>query len=367
MKWSWRIGRIAGIDLNLHATFLVLLAWIAYANYQRGPAAVAEAVVYTLTVFATIVLHELGHAFTARRFGISTRDILLLPIGGVARLERMPTDPRQELLVALAGPAVNVVLAAIAYGILWTTGRPPTWSELWTLELTLSFHTFLVWFVGVNLFILGFNLLPAFPMDGGRVLRALIAMRTGNHGRATEIAARVGRVFAVLFAVYGFSKGLPFLMLIALFVWLSAGGEAAAAQTSNALDGVAIDKLMIRDIHTLTPGASLAQAVRLTLEGFQQDFPVVDDRGDLVGVLTRGDLLRALVERGDSSDVSSAMHREFVVARPEEGLDVALARLRTCGCQALPVVRGRELLGVLTLENVGEYIMIQSALQKSKA
>jgi Zn-dependent protease len=367
MKWSWRIGRIAGIDLNVHATFLILLAWITFQNYRRGTAAVVAAVVYTLVVFTIIVLHELGHAFTARHYGIKTRDILLLPIGGVARLERMPREPRQELLVALAGPAVNVVLAALVYVALWATGSPPTPQELQTVELTLSWRDFLVWFGFVNLFILGFNLLPAFPMDGGRVLRAIIAMRTGDHGRATQIAASVGRVFAVLFAVAGFRFGNPFLMLIALFVWLSATGETVAAQTTNALDGVAIDKLMIRDIQTLTPAAPLAQAVRLTLDGFQQDFPVVDDRGDLVGVLTRGDLLRALVERGDSSDVSSAMHREFAVASPEERLDVALARLRTCGCQALPVVRGRELLGVLTLENVGEYIMIQRALQQSKA
>lgn len=366
MKWSWRIGRIAGIDLNVHATFLILLAWIALREYQRGLPAVASAVAYTLAVFAIIVLHELGHAFTARHYGIQTRDILLLPIGGVARLERMPSQPRQELLVALAGPAVNVVLAAVLYGILWLTGGPPL-SEADTIDLTLSWRAFLAALVVVNLVILGFNLLPAFPMDGGRVLRALIAMRTGNHGRATEIAARVGRVFAALFALAGLLLPNPFLVLIAVFVWLSASGEAAAAQTTNALDGVAIDKLMIRDIQTLTPGAPLAQAVRLTLDGFQQDFPVVDDRGDLVGVLTRGDLLRALVERGDRSEVSSAMHREFAVARPEEGVDVALARLRTCGCQALPVVRGRELLGVLTLENVGEYIMIQTALQKSKA
>ena len=368
MKWSWRIGRVAGIALYVHATFLLLLAWVALQQYPRGLAAVLGALVYIVTLFAIVVLHELGHALTARRFGIHTRDIILLPIGGVARLERMPRVPRQELIVALAGPAVNFVLAAVLYVALRLSGGIPA-DGFYAMEGVLSLRAFAVQLVGVNIVLGLFNLLPAFPMDGGRVLRAVLAMRMRSYARATEIAARIGRVLAVVFGLAGlfWAHGNPMWVLIALFVWLGAASEAAAVQTSSTLDGVPIEELMIRDVHVLAPAEPLSRAVRLTLDGFQQDFPVVDGSGSVVGVLTRSDLLRALSEHGPSALVSDAMHKSFVVATPEEPAEEALARLRACGCNAMPVVRGRELLGVLTLDNVGEFVMIQTALRSAKS
>ena len=363
MRWSWRIGRVAGIDLYVHATFVLLLAFVAYKEYPAGALAIAAALLYIVALFAVVVMHELGHALTARRYGVRTRDIILLPIGGVARLERMPRDPRQELLVALAGPAVNVALAIILYGIVRLTGHAPT-GGLYDFDVGMSTREFLYTFAFVNIFIAVFNLLPAFPMDGGRVLRAILAMRMSRYARATELAARVGRVFALLLGIAGLSPrvGNPLLVLIALFVWLGAGSEAAAVQTSESLDGVSIEDLMIRAVHTLAPGDPLSRAVQLTLDGFQQDFPVVDDGGGLVGVLTRADLLRALSDHGASGTVAEAMNRRFATATPDERAEEAIDRLRTCGCNAMPVVRGRELLGVLTLENIGEYVMIRTAL-----
>jgi Zn-dependent protease/predicted transcriptional regulator len=326
------------------------------------------AIIYIISLFAIVVMHELSHALTARRFGIMTRDIILLPIGGVARLERMPRDPRQELLVALAGPAFNIVFALVLWGLLIATGGPPQWEEV-TVGVVTSGRTFLLQLVAANVMLALFNLLPAFPMDGGRVLRATIALVTHDHARATTIAARVGRAFALVFALVGLFVFHPpnlFLVLIALFVWLGAVSESAAAQTSATLEDVKIQNLMVRKVETLKPTDTLSRALELTLTGFQQDFPVVDEKGDVVGVLTRADLLRGLSEHGPNAPVPTAMHKGFEVVAPDDPVEVALARLRTCDCNALPVVRGKELLGVLTLDNVGEYVMIQAALRGSK-
>jgi Zn-dependent protease len=233
MKWAWRLGRLAGIDLYVHATFLLLVAWVALREYPYGVAAIGTSLVYIVALFAIVVMHELGHALTARRYGILTRDIILLPIGGVARLERMPRDPRQELLVALAGPAVNVGIAIVLYGLLRLTGSPPA-ADLYTVDLLSSTRAFVYQLVLVNIMLAVFNLLPAFPMDGGRVLRALLAMRMSSYARATTIAARVGRALAVVLGVVGlYEFQNPFWVLIAIFVWMGAGSEAAAVQASS--------------------------------------------------------------------------------------------------------------------------------------
>ena len=368
MRWSWRIARIAGIDLYVHATFLLLLAWVAIQEYSQGVGAIAGSMLYIVALFAIVVLHELGHALTARRYGIKTRDITLLPIGGVARLERMPRKPRQELFVALAGPAVNVALAIVLYAMVRVTGPIPV-GELYDIDIISSIRVFLYQLCVVNVVLALFNLLPAFPMDGGRVLRALLAMRMRSYTRATDIAARVGRALALVLGIVGlyYFTTNPFWVLIALFVWMGAGSEAAAVQTSATLDGVAIEDLMIREVHTLAPQDPLSRAVQLTLDGFQQDFPVIDEGGALVGVLTRADLLRALSERGATGNVADAMHRRFETATPDDHAEEAIDRLRSCGCNAMPVVRGRELLGVLTLENIGEYVMIRTALGAQSA
>ncbi len=370
MRWSWRIGRLAGIDVYVHATFPLLLAWIALSAYQRqqSTAAVVGAIAFILAIFAIVVLHELGHALTARRYGIATRDITLLPIGGVARLERMPREPRQELLVALAGPAVNVALAAVLYVLLIAIrGAGASTADALTLDDSVAGGSLLARLIAVNVWLALFNLIPAFPMDGGRVLRALLAMRSRNYARATETAARVGRFFALLFGVIGlFVVGNPFLVFIALFVWLGAAAEAAAVQTSAMLDGVPLSQVMITDVRTLAPDEPLRRAMELTLSGFQQDFPVVE-HGAVVGLLTRQQLVRGLAERGPDAPVDTVMGREFQSAGPDDPVEEALTRLKACACHAMPVVRGRELLGVLTTENVGEFIMLRAALRGAEA
>ena len=230
MRWSWRIGRIAGISISVHVTFLLILLWIVVEEYALGLRAMAGSVLYMVALFTIVVMHELGHALTARRFGIVTRDIILLPIGGVARLERMPRNPRQELLVAIAGPAVNVALALALLAIVRVTGPLPA-ATLYDFDPLLSLRGFLYQLVFVNVVLALFNMLPAFPMDGGRVLRAVLAMRMSSYARATGIAARIGRMLALALAAAGlYGLRNPFWVLIALFVWMAAGTEAAAVR-----------------------------------------------------------------------------------------------------------------------------------------
>lgn len=365
MKWSWRVGRIAGIEIRVHATFPLFFVWIALFAVRGGAtlASVLGTVALFLTVFALVVLHECAHALVARRFGIHTRDITLLPIGGIARLERMPREPRQELLVSLAGPAVNVVLAIILYATMALSGDLARLRELDQAgAATMTSGAALAQLFAINVSLALFNLLPAFPLDGGRVLRALLAMRGGDYAKATVTAARVGRAFALLFGLVGLLViSSPMLVIIALFIWLSAASEATVAQTAAALADVPLTSLLITDVRTLAPHDPLAHAAELTIQGYQQDFPVIDD-GVLVGMLGRADLVRGLADHGAAGTVGSAMRRNFHSATPHDTPEEALKGLATDGGPSLPVVRDGKLVGLLTAENAMEFLMLKGAL-----
>ena len=361
MKWSWRIGRIAGIDIDVHATFALLILYVAITEYQRSRSmmSVAINVVFVLVVFASVVAHEYGHALSARRYGVQTRGITLLPIGGVARLDRLPSKPQQELAIAAAGPLVS---AAIALGIylLLRLARMP----IDAADVTLGGGTFLARVMWVNVAIVLFNLLPAFPMDGGRILRSALAIRLGGV-RATAIAARIGKAFAIIFAVVGLYSN-PFLIFIAMFVWLGASGEEAQTQLQAALHDVPVERLMISDVRTLNVNDPLAHAVEYLLAGFQQDFPVFD--GDkVVGVLTRLNLLKALAQHGDRARVGDHMQREICVTNAQESVERAFERLQRDECHTMPVLKNGSLVGVLTLENVGEYVLLRRALDARRS
>jgi len=359
MKWSWKIGHILGIRVQVHMTFLLLLGWVGlsyYAERQEVGDALAG-VGFILILFGIVVLHELGHAMAARRFGIRTRDITLLPIGGVARLERMPDDPREELIVALAGPAVNVLLATlIAATMLVGTGTPiPGDVSFVGGDLLRN----LLW---VNIVLAVFNMVPAFPMDGGRVLRAVLALRM-DYVRATQIAASVGQALALVFVFAGLFVN-PFLVFIGLFVWVGAAGEASMVQMKSALGGIPVSRAMISDFRAVSPTESLRSVANHILDGFQQDFPVVRE-GRILGVLTRADLMGAAAKGGLDTPVSDAMRTEFQTAHASEMLEPAFQRLQGCGCRTMPVTRRGELVGVLTMENVGEFLMLQAAAGKA--
>ncbi|HWQ68856.1 MAG TPA: site-2 protease family protein [Patescibacteria group bacterium] len=356
MRWSWRLGEVAGIAVYVHVTFLLLVGWVAVSHWltERTVAAALAGSGFTLSLFGCVVLHEFGHALTARRYGIRTRDITLLPIGGVARLERMPDVPIQELWVALAGPAVNVVIAGLLF--VWlevTTGLEPLG------QLGVATGPFVQRLMMVNVFLVAFNLIPAFPMDGGRMLRAFLAMRM-EYTRATQVAAGVGQGIAVLFGFIGLFTN-PFLLFIALFVWIGAGQEASMAQMKSALGGIPISRAMLTDFRTLSVRDSLARAVELILAGSQQDFPVVE--GDRVeGVLLRSDLLAALAAHGQAVPVAEVMRRNFYLVDSSEMLETAFARLQACECHTLPVTHNDRLVGLVTMDNLGEFISIQAAI-----
>lgn len=357
MKWSFKIAEVAGIGVYMHATFVLLIGWLALSYWLTGGglAAVVAGVGFILALFGCVVLHEFGHALTARRYGIRTRDITLLPIGGVARLERMPDVPLHELWVALAGPAVNVVIAAALFAWLSLTGAlsPLT-------QIGVATGSFLERLMMVNLLLAGFNMVPAFPMDGGRVLRALLATRL-EYTRATQLAASLGQGLALVFGLIGLLTN-PFLIFIALFVWIGAGQESSMVQMRSALDGIPVSRAMLTRFQALEPEAPLARAVELLLGGSQTDFPVVRD-GRVAGVLTRADVLTALAQGRQQMRVGEVMRRDFQIVDSSEMLDRAASQLQSCECHTLPVMHGGELVGLLTMDNLGEFVMIQQALR----
>src|SRR5215204_1525984 len=256
MKWQWKLGRFAGIDVFVHATFLILIGWVGYSQWLENQnwSEVINGIVFILALFLCVVLHEYGHALTARKYGIKTRDITLYPIGGVARLERMPDKPIEELWVALMGPAVNLVIAAGLFAYLYATNNLVSINGL-----TIASGSFLERLMAVNISLVVFNLIPAFPMDGGRILRAILALRL-EYVRATQIAASIGQGMALLFGFLGLI-GSPTLLFIAFFVWIGASQEANAAQVKNSVSGIPITRAMLTDFKTLSPRDNLSQVV----------------------------------------------------------------------------------------------------------
>lgn len=356
MRWSFRIGRIAGTELRVHATFLVLLLWAAFAAYQQaGPAAAVDLVLFILSLFACIVLHEFGHIRMASRFGVYTPEVILLPIGGVARLQRIPDEPRQELLIAIAGPAVTLVIAGVLLIVALLLGLHPSLRDPVGDQ-----QPFVIRLMAVNVYLLLFNLLPVFPLDGGRVFRALLAQRLGLM-RATRIAGGVGQAAAILMGIYGFTTGAWMLVLVALFVYLGAGAEAAAVETRLVGEGLNVAQMMVTDFRTIPIHATLSTAVELLLSGEQREFPVVDNLGRTEGLLTRENLISGLHARGPSSTVAEAMTAPVPTVAPTLGFQEALTQLRSSRLPALPVVDGGALVGLLTLDNVTDLLLVRRA------
>ncbi len=365
MRWSLKIAQVAGIGIFIHWTFLLLLAWIAFVRMGAGDdlTGVLWSIGFVLALFGCVVLHELGHALTAALYGIPTRDITLLPIGGVARLERMPDDPWQEFWVAVAGPAVNVAIAVLLFLVLLATGQL---GELARLQETdqadeVIRTPFLLGLMVTNIILVVFNLLPAFPMDGGRVLRALLATQM-SRVRATHIAATVGQGMAILFGIFGLFSGNLILLFIALFVYLGAQGEAQAVEMRAVFQGAAVGDAMTIRFRALSPTDTLRHAADELLAGHQQDFPVLQD-GRLVGMLPRKALIEGLSSGQEGGFVGDVMSAECPIVQEKDRLDQAVQLMQAKSCATLPVLRGDALVGLLTSENVGEWTMVQAALR----
>ncbi|PYI60455.1 MAG: site-2 protease family protein [Verrucomicrobia bacterium] len=358
MSWSLPIVRIAGIQLRIHITFLLLIVWLAFGYYSQGGSAVAASrVIFILLLFLCVVLHEFGHAFAAKAFGINTPDITLLPIGGVARLERMPEEPVQELIIAVAGPVVNVV---IALGLFIAGG-----AQALLNPAAVEAGGLIAQLLTINIILVLFNLLPAFPMDGGRVLRALLATRM-NYARATQVAATVGQGFAFVFGFLGLLWN-PFLIFIALFVYIGASQEAALAQMKDVSRRFPVSSAMVREFRTLAEDATLQEAVDALLATSQHDFPVVDETGNVAGLLTRHDLIAALRKNDPYLRVGDVMRRDIPTVTTGTRFEDAFRIMQECNCPAVPVLdRMKRLVGLLTPENVTELMMVHSAMPQRR-
>ena len=366
MKWSFRLFTLAGTEVRVHFTFLLLLLFVASQSYFSGqgiPAAL-ESTLFVTTMFTCVVLHEFGHVMAARGYGIRTPDITLLPIGGVARLERMPRKPSQELVVAICGPLVNVIIAAVIYlsfGI--SAVFHPGYDFLQSGNF---FQKLMVW----NVIMVVFNLIPAFPMDGGRVLRAVFAMFM-EYGTATRRAASIGQGIAMMVAIYMLlnHEMHPMILLICFFIFMAAGQEAASVTQQEATRNLRVRDAMLTDFHTLPPEATLRDGVQLLLAGTQQDFPVLDSHGGMQGMLTRHDLISALAEKGPGQPVVDVMRPCPASTQPASELTQALESLGAGDCPALPVLDpiDGKLIGLLTTENIGEALMVRAALKNLRS
>ncbi len=363
MGWSIRLFSVAGTAVRIHLTFFLLLAVYGVLGWQQGgaPAAI-DLVVFIALLFFCVVLHEFGHVFAARAYGIRTSDVTLLPIGGVASLERMPEKPAQEIVVALAGPAVNLVIAAVLavlLGASFDLGETPRLGNAGAslLDRVAVAHVALC----------VFNLIPAFPMDGGRVLRALLAIPMG-YTRATRVAASIGQGLAFVFALLGLVVGNPLLVLIAVFIFLAASGEAGYVQARDYTRGYLASHAMITSFQTLAPSSVADDAAALLLRTTQQEFPVVDGAGVMRGVLTRDALIGALQRSGGTTPVLDIMDREIPTVPQNACLDNIFERVQRSAARLVGVIdpAGR-LVGYITAENLSELIMIQSSRKSGPA
>lgn len=357
MQWSFPLVRVGGTEIRIHLTFFLLLLWFGIIHFQQGGAnAAIYGIAFIIAIFACVVLHELGHALAARRYGIATPRITLLPIGGLAELERMPENPREEIIVALAGPLVNVVIAGVLLAWLGFTLDPSAMAKIEDPAAG-----FLPRLAAVNIILVLFNLIPAFPMDGGRVLRALLAIRYPRV-RATEIAARIGQATAFAFGFLGLLSGNVLLIFVAIFVYVAAAAEAHQTMLMDITRAMAVREAMITSYKSLEPGSTLADAASVLLHTTQHEFPVIDGDGKLRGVLTRSSLVEATGQHGTDYPVIEAMTRDIPLLRTYDRLDRAVDAMRKASAPAVGVVDGKErLVGYVTIENIGEVMMLRSA------
>jgi Zn-dependent protease/CBS domain-containing protein len=366
MNWSIKLFKVKGIDIKVHLTFVLILIWAAYrwsVNTGAGMQGAAFGIVATLLLFLTVTLHELGHSFQALKYGIKVRDITLMPMGGLAQMDEIPEDPNKEFRIAIAGPLVNFGIAALLIGLgaLLDARALLSFDELAASLGAVSWSGLLAYLTYANLLLGAFNLIPAFPMDGGRVLRSLLA-RKMNHARATKIAAQVGQGFALLMGLWGFMSGSWTLVIIAIFVWMGAGQESQGAQVKHMLGETTVGQAMTRSPHVLRVNDSLSKAVELTLSTSQADFPVLEWGSNRVaGLLTETDLLRGLQSRGRGAAAREVMRTKITAASPDELLHDAQQKMLVNRLRALPVLDAKgELLGLLTVNDINEAYRLMS-------
>lgn len=341
---------LLGVPVRLHFTFVLLFVFLVVAGIGEGQSGLANAV-YIAALFGSVVLHELAHALVGRRYGVRTLEIVMFPIGGVARLAQ-PPKPRQEFWIAAAGPLVNLAIAAgLAGALVWRGGLLPLEGLVRPTDANL-----LERIAGGNLVLAAFNLLPAFPMDGGRILRSVLALRRPPE-QATRLAARAGQFLAIGLGLYGLLAANYLLVFIAFFVYLGAAQESAAAVGRILTQGTPVRGAMVTDFRTLSHGDTVRHAANLLLATSQQDFPVMYGE-QTIGLLGRSALLRAMAATGPESYVAGAMNRDFVRVAPDQDLAETIPLLTQAGSCVL-VMDGEKLVGLLTSENLSEFLLLR--------
>ncbi len=357
MSWSFPIGTFKGTIVRVHYTLLVFLGWIALAYYAAGGVrAAASGLVLIVLIFVCVTAHEFGHVLMAKRFGVRTPDIVLLPIGGASRMEKIPENPKQEALIGLAGPFVSIGIGLTLIALL---GRLPNSSDF-SPEAMRAQLISLPQLAVLNLVLAGFNLLPAFPLDGGRVLRALLSTRMGRL-RATRTSARIGQGFAVLFGLLGFASGNVILVLIAAFVFVAASSENGTVRLEAATRGLSAADAMITHFESIPVDATLDDAAEALIRTTQSEFPVVDARGRVRGMLTRKQIAIGLKERGRDAPVSRYMEPDVAIVGVHQALEgIVSEALQKAPAVAVLDPSGR-LVGYITLQNLLETMMIAEA------
>ncbi len=357
MKGSFKLGNIKGIGIFIHWSFSLIIAYIIYSNYRTGHNAeqILWSVIFILSIFMTVFLHELGHALAAKKYNIKTKDITILPIGGLARLERIPEKPSEELVVAIAGPLVNITLAIIT-GLFITI---PDLKEL-TVQLTggVNPSNFFLNFFIVNIWLAIFNLVPAFPMDGGRVLRAILSMKFERHV-ATKVAARIGQLLAIGFIFIGFNSN-PFLIFIGLFIILGAQAEVEMTKAGFMLKGIFVKDIVMKQYETINANDIVETAVKQLLNGQCKNFLVISGEHP-IGSLSRDEIIEALSNNGNKSSISAVMNKNTLQLNIKEPIEVAYQKMLTNKNGLATVYDNQQFVGVLDVENILEFIMIKNA------
>lgn len=356
MKGTFKLGKISGIGLFIHWTFSLLIAFIIFINYQSGYNTIQMlwSVGFIVSIFITVVLHELGHALAAKNFGITTKDITLLPIGGLARLERLPEKPSEELIVAFAGPMVNLGLALIT-GFFITLPENP---ELMATQLSggINAHNFFLNFFIVNIALAVFNLIPAFPMDGGRVLRALLAFKFKRHV-ATKIAARIGQLLAVGFIILGFFSN-PFLIFIGLFVIMGAQMETEYTESKYILKGYKVRDVLMKQYQSIDVNEPIKTAVALLLDSQSKTF-LITENGEPVGTLNRDQMIMALSQKGENTPIHTAMNKNLIFLDVETLLEDIFEMVFSNKSNLMLVMENNQFIGTLDTENLLEFLLIK--------
>ncbi|MAT54106.1 MAG: peptidase M50 [Saprospirales bacterium] len=361
MKWSIKIGTISGIEIKAHWTFLILLGWVFFSHFNMGHALEEGllGVVFILALFACVLLHELGHALTGKRYSITTQNIVLLPIGGVANMEKMPEKPIQELWVALAGPAVNLGISIVLFFILKQTNGIPNMLDM---NSHMSSSNFLFNLLIVNVLLAGFNLIPAFPMDGGRVLRAILAMKL-DRTKATEIAALTGQFLAIGFVFLGIFSNV-WLVFIGLFVFLGAGAESNYESTRSVLSKYSVGNILMKNYTILPSNEPIERAVEQLLNGQEKAF-LISENDHIVGFITKDEIIKGLSELGKLAPLRNITQRNYPELTPQTKLDIARELMDKAGASFSPVFEEGKLVGVLDLENIAEVILVYKAGMES--